>query len=131
MSDHTLNFALHHVLYPSRQHKTLYACLLPTLLEDQSASSLLKYTFTESFFKILFSVGTSDCLHSISSSSSSGIKRVQRNSFTRLPRKPITINHLYLISRFLAASRYSPADKYMFLASCLVAFFGLLRICLP
>ena len=57
-----------------------------------------------------------------------GIKRTQRNSFTRPPRKPITVNHLYLISQFLAASRYSPVDKYMFLASSLVAFFGLLRI---
>ena len=57
-----------------------------------------------------------------------GIRRRQGNSLTRPPRNPITIQHLHRISHFLLQSQFATQDKYMFLSSCLIAFFGLLRV---
>ena len=57
-----------------------------------------------------------------------GIRRRQGNSVTRRPRKPITTSHLKAISKFLFLSGHPVSDKYMLLAACLTAFFGLLRV---
>ena len=57
-----------------------------------------------------------------------GIRRRQGNSLIRKPRKPITTEHLLTISSFLLRSGHNVHDKYMLLASCLTAFFGLLRV---
>ena len=57
-----------------------------------------------------------------------GIQRQQGNSLTRPPRNPITIQHLHRISHFLLQSQFATQDKYIFLSSCLIAFFGLLRV---
>uniref|UniRef100_A0A7M5X404 Uncharacterized protein n=3 Tax=Clytia hemisphaerica TaxID=252671 RepID=A0A7M5X404_9CNID len=57
-----------------------------------------------------------------------GIRRRQGNSLTRRPRKPITTSHLRVISRFLLLCSHPTQDKYMLLAACLTAFFGLLRV---
>uniref|UniRef100_A0A7M5X2K8 Uncharacterized protein n=1 Tax=Clytia hemisphaerica TaxID=252671 RepID=A0A7M5X2K8_9CNID len=62
-----------------------------------------------------------------------GIQRRQGNTLTRKKRKPITTTHLRKISKFLLLSGHPPHDKYMLLASCLTAFFGLkgFRVYLP
>ena len=49
-------------------------------------------------------------------------------SLIRKPRKPITTVHLRTISRFLSVSGYPVHDKYMLLAVCLTAYFGLIRV---
>ena len=57
-----------------------------------------------------------------------GTKRIQRNSLTCPLRLPITISHLHDICKLIASSLFHIQDKYMFLASCLIALFGLLRV---
>ena len=57
-----------------------------------------------------------------------GIRRRQGNSCLRRQRKPITVNHLRLISACLNSGCLPLPDKYMYLTACLVAFFGLMRV---
>ena len=56
-----------------------------------------------------------------------GIRRSQGSSHTRLPKDPITLPQLRHLGLTLAATR-CPADRKMFTAALLTAFFGMLRV---
>ena len=55
-----------------------------------------------------------------------GVRRLQGNKFTRQPREPITVHHLFKLLDYFETN-FSHPDDFMLTSAVLLAFFSLLR----